>query len=297
MSRSVITLQEARSGRPVDALDNARIEVSSRDLGWDGMAVEVGENDDWDVTGIATADHYIAVHLGGSASLTEFGAGTSLQPIHPRPGEVWVSGAEHPFSWRVKGTIRYAGLTLSPDLAARLSGADGLDIPMSRYADDPVLAHLVRALVAEAEAGGPNGPAFAQTLTIAVSTHLARRYAAQAPVGSSGPGGLSKQQLRRVQEYIDAHLTTDVSLDDMAEQAALSPHHFARAFKASVGVPPYRYFMQRRAERARELLLAGRQRIGEVAAALGFADPSHLTRTFKRHFGITPSKLIKEAAR
>lgn len=298
MNQSLIELKETRSGRRVDALGKARIEASSEGLGWSsGLAVEVGANDDWDVTGLATADHYVAVHLGGGASLTEFGEGSNPEPIAPQPGEVWVSGAGRPFSWRVKGTIRYAGLTISPDLAARLSGADDLEIPTSAYATDPVLAHLVRALAAEAAAGGPNGPAFAQTLAVAASRHLARRYAATAPAEERGPGGLSKTQLRRVREYVEARVAEDVTLENMAAEAALSPHHFARAFKASVGVPPYRYFMQRRAERARTMLLAGQQRVGEVAAALGFSDPSHLTRAFKRQFGITPSQLRKESHR
>ncbi len=297
MSESLIELRDARSGHDVKALSGARIETTSRGLGWDGLAVEVGANDDWDVTALATADHYVAVHLGDEASVMEFGEGASPHPIRPRIGQVWVSGAGRPFSWRVEGAIRYAGLTIRPDFAARLSGADDLEIPTSGYFGDPVLAHLVRALAEEAAAGGPNGPAFAQTLAVAVSAHLARRYAAEAPTETNGPGGLSTAQLRRVREYVEAHLAADVTLEDMASVAALSPHHFARAFKASVGVPPYRYFMQRRAERARELLLAGRQRVGEVAAALGFSDPSHLTRAFKRQFGVTPSRLLKESRR
>ncbi|MEM8599899.1 MAG: AraC family transcriptional regulator [Bacteroidota bacterium] len=294
MPESLISIAEAKTGRPVRALDDARIGVTSEGLGWTGLGVEVGENDDWDVTALTTAEHYVAVHLGGDPARVEFGAGASPRPVVLQPGQVWVSGAGTPFSWRVEGTVRYAGLTLDPALVERLTGLD--DLPVSLHDDDAALAHLVRALAAEAEAGGPNGPAFAQTLALAASQHLARRYG-HAAVGPDTPGALDRTRLQRVLDYVEAHVASAISLDDLAAQAMLSVSHFTASFKAAVGVTPYRYVARRRAERARELLASGRYRAGEAARALGYADPSHLTRAFKQHFGTTPSRFLREAAR
>ena len=297
MSHSAIAFREAASGRPVAALERSRIHVSSRDLGWDGLAVEVGENDDWDVSGLATADHYLAVHLGGDGAHTEFGPDVRPRRVELRPGGLWLSGAGRPFSWRVQGTIRYAALAISPGLAERLAGVEGLDVRTSEITTDPVLAHLVQALAAEAEAGGANGPAFAQSVAALVARHLARQYGGRPSPGASDVRALDRRTLRRVLGFVEANLERGVTLEAMAAQAALSPFHFARAFKAALGVPPYRYVQNRRTERARELLLGGERRAGEVARELGFADPSHLTRAFKKRYGLTPRQFVKEAAR
>jgi AraC family transcriptional regulator len=295
-----LRFEESASGRPVDALPEARVEATSDGLGWNGVAVEAASNDDWDVTGLAAAGHYVAVHLGDDADGLEFGPGLAPRPAAIRPGQVWVSGAGVPFSWRVRGTVRYAGLTLDPALVARLSGADRLAIGTSAFADDPVLAGLVRTLAAEAGAGGPNGPAFVQTLALAVSQHLARAYGG-APSGPAPEGALDKVRLRRVLDLVEHRLDRDgaagLSLDDLAREAALSASHFSKAFRAALGVPPYRYVLRRRVERARELLAAGRHTAGEAGAALGFSDPSHFTRAFRRVTGTTPSAFLRESRR
>jgi AraC family transcriptional regulator len=83
----------------------------------------------------------------------------------------------------------------------------------------------------------------------------------------------------------------------MAEVAALGPHHFVRAFKASVGVPPYAHLVRRRVERARHLLAHTDRRISRIAYDLGDSDPAHLTRQFKQHVGRTPSAFRRDAGR
>lgn len=300
MPESAIEFEDAASEQRVDALAEARVETTSAELGWDGLDVEVGANDDWDVTGLATARHYVAVHLGHDAETTEFGPGRTPRPFAPCPGQVWVSGAGVPFSWRVRGTVRYAGLALDPALVARLSGADGLVLPTTGYHDDPVLAGMVGTLAAEASAGGPNGPAFAQTLALAASQHLARAYG-HATGGPTPRGALGRRRLRRVLDLVEHHLDRDgaatLTLDRLAQEATLSPAHFSRAFKAALGLPPYRYVLRRRVERARELLAAGRHTAGEAARDLGFSDPSHFTRAFKRVVGTTPSAFLRECRR
>jgi AraC family transcriptional regulator len=79
----------------------------------------------------------------------------------------------------------------------------------------------------------------------------------------------------------------------VAAAVHLSPFHLARQFKQFTGATPHRYLVQVRVNAARSLLSAGsgQRSLAEVASAVGFADQSHLTRQFKRHFGVTPSRL------
>jgi transcriptional regulator GlxA family with amidase domain len=104
-----------------------------------------------------------------------------------------------------------------------------------------------------------------------------------------GRGGLPPRTVRRIREYVDAHLEQNVDLESLARLADLSLYHFARAFKKSVGLPPHRYLLERRIERARELLADTNMPLAQIALAVGFSDQSHLTRRFHESIGTTPS--------
>ena len=102
-------------------------------------------------------------------------------------------------------------------------------------------------------------------------------------------GGLPPRALRRVREYVDAHLEENIGLEALAAAAGLSMFHFARAFKQSEGVTPHSYLIQRRVERAQELLTATDCSLSDIALATGFSDQSHLARHFRERVGIPPS--------
>lgn len=101
--------------------------------------------------------------------------------------------------------------------------------------------------------------------------------------------GLSRPQLTRVLDYFHAHLSADVHLDSVASLTGLSQSQFARAFKASTGISPYRWFLNARVKHAQALLLGGRLGLADIAVRVGFADQSHFTRAFRRATGTTPA--------
>jgi AraC family transcriptional regulator len=103
-------------------------------------------------------------------------------------------------------------------------------------------------------------------------------------------GGLAAWQQKRLIEYIDAHLGEEISLKGLANIAALSSYHFARAFKRSFGEPPHHYLNGRRIELAKALLENPARSVTEVALAVGFADPVSFTAAFHRLVGTTPTK-------
>ncbi len=96
--------------------------------------------------------------------------------------------------------------------------------------------------------------------------------------------------MRRVHEYIEAHLNDTVELLELAAIAGLSIFHFARQFKQSAGVTPHYYLIRSRIERARELLAGTDLSLSEIAFATGFSDQSHLTRHFRQMIGMTPGQ-------
>ena len=93
--------------------------------------------------------------------------------------------------------------------------------------------------------------------------------------------------IKRVRDYLHAHVADNLSLATLGAIADLSPFQLSRAFHATYGMPPHRYLIRLRVDTARRLLAAG-QPLGQVAAAIGFADQSHFGRHFKRLIGVTP---------
>jgi AraC family transcriptional regulator len=101
-------------------------------------------------------------------------------------------------------------------------------------------------------------------------------------------GGLAPWQLRKVRAVIEAHLGESISGQQLASSVRLSRCYFARVFRQSTGMSPHSYVTRRRIERAQHLMLSTNATLLEIALECGFADQSHLSRTFCKLFGETP---------
>jgi AraC family transcriptional regulator len=97
--------------------------------------------------------------------------------------------------------------------------------------------------------------------------------------------------LKQLKDYIIAHIDEPIEVATLAAIAALSPFHFSRVFKGTVGLTPHRYIVQLRLQKAIELLRAAGSTLAEAAARSGFADQSHLSRWVRRAYGIRLSRL------
>lgn len=102
-------------------------------------------------------------------------------------------------------------------------------------------------------------------------------------------GGLTRAQLARAVEAMEANLAGPLSLPEIAAAAGLSPAHFARRFKASLGVAPHRHLLRLRLERAKRLLRDTDRSVAQIAFECGFSHQEHMTRFFGRLAGTTPA--------
>lgn len=157
------------------------------------------------------------------------------------------------------------------------------------HRDDQLVRHAF-ALAEEMQQGLPNGPLYAEGLSLLVLGWLSRHYAAKPSAKSRQHGSLSSAQQRRLREFIDTRLGEPLRLDEMAAEVNLSPFHFLRVFRATFGDPPHRYVMRMRLARAASLLRADQERkISDIAMETGFASQAHFTSAFKRETGATPA--------
>jgi len=137
-------------------------------------------------------------------------------------------------------------------------------------------------------------PLLADGWMLQALAHMVRVTNARDPVGAGQSGGLAPWQLRRAMDFMRADLSGNISLEQLASVCDLSVNYFARAFKKCTGVPPHQWLVEMRLEKAKDLLLNTKTRLAEVAVACGFADQSHLTKTFVRATGNTPGAWRRE---
>ena len=98
-----------------------------------------------------------------------------------------------------------------------------------------------------------------------------------------------QRKIHEVQAFLAQNLAYDVDLNTIAAQASLSPYYFTRQFTAMIGMPPYRYLITLRIQRAAQLLRESDLTVTQILHRVGFHSPSHFTTTFRRHMGMSPT--------
>ena len=176
------------------------------------------------------------------------------------------------------------GLGLDPDRAA-------LDARFCMR--DPQIEHLVWALEAEHRASTRGNLLYRESLGVALAVHLLGRYRGLPEIRRQA--ALSKPQLARVKDWIEAHLDGDVSLVRLARVAGVSEPHFRVLFKRATSMPVHAYVVQRRVERARRLLARGELSASPIALEAGFSHQSHMARCMRRVLGVTPAQVAGAA--
>ncbi len=197
-------------------------------------------------------------------------------------------------NWHI--SAQFTIMAIEPALLQQV-GQDLVDpdhielIPHFMTEQDVLIQGIVSALREELETGKIGGHLLIDSLKMTLAIHLLRKYCTTQPKLSSYADGLSQAKLQQVTEYINAHLHQNIKLIELAAIAQMSPYHFLRLFKQSMRVTPHQYILQHRLEKAKCLLQYSELSIAEVAVRVGFCDQSHLTRYFKRIFGVTPKLL------
>lgn len=175
----------------------------------------------------------------------------------------------------------------APEAMAALAGDSArtaVEIALARpVASDAPLAALLRRLLddlARWHAGAADALACEESLVRAAHA-LHARHAGLRPQAAAAPA------LERVRQRLADDLAAPPALAELAQLAGVSRYQLLRRFAAAYGVTPHAWLLQRRAERVRMLVDRGAG-LAEAALATGFADQSHMTRVFTRHFGFTP---------
>lgn len=155
----------------------------------------------------------------------------------------------------------------------------------------PLIHSVFRQLWRLCDEEGAPSRMLAQAAGCEILAELCRLHGAPfAPTS----GGLTPWAERHCKEVMRARLSEDISLDELAAEAKLSPFHFARMFKQSVGVPARVYLTQLRMDKACELLRLSEMPVTEIALEVGYSSSQVLARVFLKNRHMTPTNYRRE---
>ncbi|CAM5258033.1 hypothetical protein SALBM311S_03880 [Streptomyces alboniger] len=206
--------------------------------------------------------------------------------LRPGPGSIVVLAPGEIHTGGPAASDGYAYRALYPEPSLLTDGTLGGGVPHFRepLLDDPELATALSR--AHAELSTCPDPLETESRVPWLLTALARRHSTSRPASDTIPG--ADHIAHAVRDRLADDLLAPPSLADLAADLDMSRYQLLRAFRTTMGIPPYAWLAQYRVHRARGLLESG-LKPAEVAGLVGFADQAHLTRWFRRVLGVTPA--------
>lgn len=286
---------------PLRLLNQSRLAQASNDqmpmllektAQWEGVKIGHYRLGPGEVPARVHKTHEVFVPLAGAVTIE--GDERDGAPVRRRrvPGEISVTPAGIRYSARWEEELDYLTVFMTEDFLKR----NTIDFEANRNArivlscgpQDALVRSIGQALASELDSGLPAGKLYVESLVNTLAVHLLRHYSSDSLIPDLQFGGLSANKLRRVSEFIQSNLENDLTLSEIAQAADLSPFHFARSFKQTMGVTPIQFLMQRRIELARQLLSRTDLPIVEISLRAGFKNQSHFTTLFRKLTAMTP---------
>jgi AraC family transcriptional regulator len=272
--------------------------VSSDPAAWPGALVRRWRDVDAAMTQPPLDHHQIALHLGGPKRIRRSGEGPEVSADVALNALTFTSaGRAH--SWSTQGPVDFAHLYVQPAKLDRVAeeefGRDGARVELADAIGrlDPLLASVITEMVRELGDVSAGSRLYLDTLLSVTLVKVLRDHS-RLDVKRASSHLLSPRRLRRVLDYVEAHLETEIALDDLARVAGASPYRFGQAFRRSVGATPYAYVLDQRVERAKRLLRETAEPVSEIAWACGFNSPTQFSTIFKRRTGVSPRRFRQD---
>ena len=262
---------------------------------WEGVTLKGYNYANLHVAIPTMRDYMIVVYEGEPARMGRRSGGP-WEYHHVEPGVVSLLTRAEQSEWAWSRPITVSHVYLSHDAITKVAGdiydRNIADVKISDKvrAIDNFLPRVSHALRQELSGGEVGGRVMVETLRTQACVHVLRNFAQTRFREPKSSGTFTHAERRILTEYLAENLTRDVSLAEMAGVAGLSEFHFSRKFRAEFGCPPHRWLIEERVKLAGDLVKRRGLSLKEVAFRAGFADQSHMTRLFRRLYGMTPAE-------
>ena len=217
----------------------------------------------------------------------EFRDATGMRRFEGPSFIFWKPG-DSQYYGRGDGPIVHSWLHVDGDTMAELAQHTGLELGVGHSVDDLCpFEQMLQELHGEMTEWAEPSLEIARAV---IDTGLRRlsRLVRSRPHPNLPPKNLHEARLR-----VDSDPASVLSVADMAGEAGLSRQHFTELFRHHFGMAPMKYVLHARLHRAAHLLRDQNRRVSDVSSAVGFEDPFHFSRSFRKEFGISP-RLFKK---
>lgn len=263
--------------------------LSSYSAGWQGIHLEYHQQPAHDTPDYCFPSHLLSIGLGYRAK--EFRANGQLYKDFV-VGNVGICPAHQSLRTQAYGEAEFLLVGIEEQFFnhAACEVVDGRPIELRPqiFGQDPLIYQMGLALKQELEFNLQDSRLYAEAIATALAVHLIRRYHVRRAEIRQYSGGLPQSLLCSIMAYIQAYLSQELSVTELAAIAQMSPHYFSSLFKQATGLAPHQYIIQARIEAAKQLLANRELTIVEVCHQVGFQSQSHFTHVFRKHTGITP---------
>ena len=281
-----------RDTHQIVAMPNHEMIVSSEGLGWANVYAVIQREAAYNSYLDAVNDHLFIFHLKGSVGIHWSTSGHDLDG-RVTPGHYDFFPGREGVDVQLDGSIETMHLYLRRSIVDAVIEdmlGDPKQITLNPVfnGSDPLLEQIAVSMRGALYDNSLASKLYVEQLSWTLAAHLVHSSSRRVPA-SYAYGGLSKQQLKRVIDFIEVNMEKPLDLNDLSRAACLNPVYFGRQFKRTTNMSPHQFVIQRRIERAKSLLATTSQPIAEVAAACGFCHQEHLSRVFRIRCGTTPS--------
>ena len=274
----------------------AKIRACSDGRDWTSLFTSVQKESPFQGIFQSSRDHLLVLHRDGPVqveSLCDRGIGRRLVPA----GGIHMISPGAEFGINLTGSIEtvhvYVRRAVIEEVGLEMVDGDppNIEIPSIIIECGKALQALIDASAFAVEDESLGSSMFADYLSRTIAAQLIRSYSkAKLKCGGRAASGVSMSPtLSEAVEYMSAHIDSAITLSDIAQATNRSPSHLARMFRGELGMPPHRYLINLRVDKARRLLEKTSMSIAEIAYECGFAHQEHLTRLFRRYCGTTPA--------
>jgi AraC family transcriptional regulator len=268
----------------------------SHQYGWQNIHLARYQLPAWEIPEIVSPQHTLILSRTQQPTLSEIVCEGNIIPIQHQKNIACISiiPADLPMSvnWNqeVEFTHVYLDQAFVEQVAYESIDPDRTEIKLTTIEIDPLIWQIGSALTTVLETAPQHSRFYADSMATALAAHLLQFYATHKQVLRADPNGLSQSGLDRAIEYINAHLSEDISLVALAIELGVSQYYLCQSFKKSMGMTPHKYLIQQRVERSQQLLKHPDLSILEIAIACGFANSSHFAKCFRQQLGISPTQ-------
>lgn len=270
--------------------------VSSQNQGWENIIVEQFQHPSGEGRTHYSDEHAICLSLATRpVRFLQTKGGKTHTSLYGK-GDISITPAKMPFFARWDGDDHYLQIRITSQFIQSVAretidtNPDRIELRSEFRTRDRQIEVIGMMLLAELKQENLGGRLYIESLANVLAVHLLRQYTdSNLQQIQISEGGLPQRQLLQILDYINAHLSQDIKLADLAAILGMSQFHFSHLFKQSIGTAPYQYLLQQRLERAKQLLKQSDAMVVDIALECGFNSHSHLSKQFRQFVGMTPT--------